>query len=111
MRSVSYTHLDVYKRQAGDYQIAVFDEPSSALDPVAEYRLYESIMQACAEKTVLFISHRLSTAVLADRIYLFEDGTIVEEGSHEALMKQNGKYANMFRKQAEHYVEGMHYAE
>lgn len=103
--------IAVARAFAGDYQIAVFDEPSSALDPVAEYRLYESIMQACAEKTVLFISHRLSTAVLADRIYLFEDGTIVEEGSHEALMKQNGKYANMFRKQAEHYVEGMHYAE
>lgn len=96
---------------AKEYQIAIFDEPSSALDPVAEYRLYENILRGCADKTVLFISHRLSTAALADRIYLFENGRIVEQGNHETLMRRNGRYADMFRKQAENYVGGLEYAE
>lgn len=103
--------IAVARAFAKDYQIAIFDEPSSALDPVAEYQLYENILKECANKTVLFISHRLSTAVLADRIYLFENGRIVEQGSHEMLMQRNGKYADMFRKQAENYVGGMNYAE
>lgn len=101
--------IAVARAFAKDYQIAIFDEPSSALDPVAEYRMYENILQECEDKTVLFISHRLSTAVLADRIYLFEDGEIVEQGSHEMLMRQNGKYADMFLKQAQSYVGGMDY--
>ena len=99
--------IAVARAFAREYQIAVFDEPSSALDPVAEYQLYENILEECADKTVIFISHRLSTAVLADRIYLFENGRIVEQGSHEALMQKNGRYADMFRKQAENYVGGM----
>ena len=103
--------IAVARAFAKDYQIAIFDEPSSALDPVAEYQLYENILQECADKTVVFISHRLSTAVLADRIYLFENGRIVEQGSHEMLMQSNGKYADMFRKQAENYVGGMDYAQ
>lgn len=103
--------IAVARAFAKDYSIAIFDEPSSALDPVAEYQLYENILKECADKTVVFISHRLSTAVLADRIYLFESGGIVEQGSHETLMRQNGRYADMFRKQAENYVGGMDYAE
>ena len=55
------------------------------------------------EKTVIFISHRLSTTRMADRIYMFENGSIIESGSHEELMEQNGKYAEMFRLQAEKY--------
>ena len=101
--------IAVARAFAKDYQIAIFDEPSSALDTVAEYRMYENILQECEDKTVLFISHRLSTAVLADRIYLFENGEIVEQGSHEMLMRQNGKYADMFQKQAQSYVGGMGY--
>ena len=103
--------IAVARAFAKDYKIAIFDEPSSALDPVAEYQLYENILQECADKTVVFISHRLSTAVLADKIYLFENGRIVEQGSHELLLQRNGKYADMFRKQAENYVGGMDYAE
>lgn len=99
--------IAVARTFARAYQIAVFDEPSSALDPVAEYRLYESIMKSCEDKTVIFISHRLSTAVLADRIYLFENGEIAEQGSHEELMQRNGLYAEMFTKQAEKYRGGM----
>lgn len=99
--------IAVARTFAKEYEIAVFDEPSSALDPVAEYRLYESIMKSCEGKTVIFISHRLSTAVLADRIYLFENGEIAEQGSHDELMQKNGLYAEMFTKQAEKYKGGM----
>lgn len=89
---------------ARDCEIAVLDEPSSALDPVAEYQMYESMLKACENKAVVFISHRLSSAVLADKIYMLEHGKIVESGSHTELMKQNGKYAEMFRFQAGNYV-------
>jgi ATP-binding cassette subfamily B protein len=91
---------------AKDYEIAVFDEPSSALDPVAEYNLYESMMEACKDKLVIFISHRLSSAVLADKVYMFEQGRVIEEGTHQELMLCDGKYADMFKKQAEKYNEG-----
>lgn len=99
--------IAVARTFAKDYEVAVFDEPSSALDPVAEYRLYESIMKSCEDRTVIFISHRLSTAVLADRVYLFDNGEIVEQGSHEELMAKQGLYAEMFTKQAEKYKGGM----
>lgn len=89
---------------AKDSEIAILDEPSSALDPVAEYQMYESMLRACRDKAVIFISHRLSSAVLADRIYMLENGEIVECGSHKELMDKNGKYAQMFHFQAKNYV-------
>lgn len=89
---------------AKDCEIAILDEPSSALDPIAEYQMYESMLKACENKAVVFISHRLSSAVLADKIYMLEHGRIIESGSHEELMKLNGKYAEMFRFQAGNYV-------
>ena len=69
------------------------DEPSSALDPIAEYELNKTIEAAAKDRTVIFISHRLSTTRMADRIYLFDGGKITEQGSHEELMKQDGTYA------------------
>lgn len=81
----------------------ILDEPSSALDPISEYKLNESMMHLSEHKTVIFISHRLSTTCMADRIIMLENGEIIEEGSHEALMSANGKYAEMFNKQAEKY--------
>ena len=90
---------------AGDSPYIILDEPSSALDPVAEYKVFENIMKACDDRGLIFISHRLSSAVLADTVYLFEEGRIVESGSHAELMKRGGKYAEMFHKQAENYVE------
>ena len=107
MTDLELQKIAVARAFAKDHSIAIFDEPSSALDPIAEYKLYQSIMKACEEKTVIFISHRLSSAVLADRIYLFENGEIVEQGTHEELIKQQGLYANMFQKQAERYKGGM----
>lgn len=88
---------------AHPYDLMILDEPSSALDPLAEYELNHAILQKADEKTVIFISHRLSTTRMADRIYMFENGSIIESGSHEELMEQNGKYAEMFHLQAEKY--------
>ena len=90
---------------ASNSPVVILDEPTSALDPVAEYQLFENMMKACADRAVVFISHRLSSAVLADRVYLFEEGRITESGTHRALMEQDGHYADMFRKQAESYRE------
>ncbi len=84
--------------------IKVFDEPSSALDPIAEYDLYKSIMQESKDKTMIFISHRLSSVRSADRVFMFEHGELIEEGTHEELMKMNGSYSDMYTKQAMNYL-------
>lgn len=88
-----------------DCPFAILDEPSANLDPVSEYSLNEAMSRAAQNKTVIFISHRLSTTVMADVIYMLENGEIVESGTHEELMKKNGKYAYMFNLQAEKYKE------
>ena len=90
------------------YELIIMDEPSSALDPVAEYELNHSILNAAdrQDRTVIFISHRLSTTRFADRILLFADGCLRESGSHDRLMELNGLYAEMFRMQAEKYRRG-----
>lgn len=85
--------------------IVILDEPSSALDPIAEYNMYHNMLEASNGKTVFFISHRLSSARIADRIFFLEHGQIVESGTHDELMELNGKYAQMFRLQAENYKE------
>lgn len=82
---------------------AILDEPSANLDPVAEYNLNQAMMEAAENKTVIFISHRLSTTVNADKIYVMENGSIIESGSHSELMEKNGAYAYMFNLQAEKY--------
>lgn len=81
----------------------ILDEPSANLDPVAEYNLNQAMLDAAKDKTVVFISHRLSTTVNADKIYVMENGRIIESGSHNELMAQNGTYARMFNLQAEKY--------
>lgn len=81
----------------------ILDEPSANLDPIAEYNLNQAMIEAAEDKTVVFISHRLSTTVNADRIYVMENGEIIEEGTHAELLAQNGTYAYMFRLQAEKY--------
>ena len=90
------------------YELIIMDEPSSALDPVAEYELNHSILNAAdrQDRTVIFISHRLSTTRFADRILLFANGCLRESGSHDRLMELNGLYAEMFRMQAEKYRRG-----
>ncbi len=91
--------------KTGNLSIAILDEPSSALDPLAEYTLNKNMMENAKDATIIFISHRLSTTREADRIYLFENGEIIEQGSHLELMELNGKYAMMFEKQAHYYQE------
>ncbi len=83
----------------------ILDEPSANLDPVSEYELNLSMTEAAADKTVVFISHRLSTTRNADRIYMMEKGAIIESGTHEELMALDGKYAYMFNLQAEKYKQ------
>lgn len=90
--------------------IVILDEPSSALDPIAEYMMYETILRLCSEcdpqkgKIAIIISHRLSSAALSDHVYMLKEGELVEHGAHKALMAQNGLYADMFRKQAAAYL-------
>lgn len=86
--------------------VKVFDEPSSALDPIAEYELFESIRKEGEGKMMVFISHRLSSVKNADIVYMLEQGRVIESGSHEELMKRDGVYADMYRKQAEKYLPG-----
>ena len=90
---------------AHPFDLAVLDEPSSALDPIAEYKMYESLIDETRGKMVVYISHRLSSAVLSDRIYVFADGTVAEAGSHAELMAKNGVYAEMFTMQASNYKD------
>ena len=84
--------------------VKVFDEPSSALDPIAEYQLFDNILKACKENTLLFISHRLSSVQNADHVFLLEHGQVKEEGNHRELMDRHGLYADMYQKQAENYL-------
>ena len=86
-------------------RFVILDEPSSALDPIAEHEMYERMSEACRDCGMIFISHRLSSAVSADRIYLMENGEVAEAGTHRELMELNGRYAEMFRHQAENYAE------
>lgn len=83
--------------------LIILDEPSSALDPDAEYELDQVISKYENTKTIIYISHRLSTTRHADKIYMFDNGKLIESGTHEELMTENGKYAYMFNLQAEKY--------
>ena len=82
----------------------ILDEPTSALDPIVEYELNESVLASLEDKTAIFISHRLGTIKHCDCIYMFENGTIIEKGSHNELIEKKGKYAEMFYKQSLNYV-------
>ncbi len=86
-----------------DAPILILDEPTAALDAIAEYELFEKFRELTAGKMTFFVSHRFSTVQLADRIVVLENSGIVEVGSHSELMTHNGLYAEMFRKQASSY--------
>lgn len=83
----------------------ILDEPSANLDPVSEYELNQTTAEVAKDRTVVFISHRLSTTRNADRIFMMEKGRVVESGTHEELMALDGKYAYMFNLQAEKYKQ------
>ena len=83
--------------------ILVLDEPSSSLDPISEYEIHKRIIDLAVDKTIILISHRLSTICMADKIYVIDNGIVVEQGSHTELLQINGKYCDMWNKQSENY--------
>lgn len=89
-----------------DGAILVLDEPTAALDPIAENDIYMKYSEMTAGKTSLFISHRLASTRFCDRIIFVADGGIMEEGTHEELLTKNGAYANLFEVQSRYYREG-----
>ncbi|MBO4776074.1 MAG: ABC transporter ATP-binding protein [Lachnospiraceae bacterium] len=92
---------------AAEPDMVILDEPSSALDPLAEYNMYNNMMKLSEGRGVIFISHRLSSARMADKIYLMKDGEVVESGTHEELIENKRYYHEMFTLQAENYQESL----
>ncbi len=86
-----------------DAQIIALDEPTSSLDAKTEYEVFKRFRQLLEGRSAILISHRFSTVRMADRIFVFEDGSIIERGSHEDLIQLAGKYADLFEKQAQYY--------
>ncbi len=93
-----------------DAPVIVLDEPTAALDPIAENELYLKYNELTANKTSVYISHRLASTRFCDRIVYLENGEIVESGSHDELMKLGGKYAHMFELQSHYYKEDVEHA-
>lgn len=91
-----------FYRNAG---CVILDEPSAALDPEAEYKIFERMKELCKGKTAIFVSHRLSNIVFADKVILMEKGKVIEKGTHKELINLNGRYAELFDYQARQYNE------
>ncbi len=96
--------IAVARTFAKEAPMKIFDEPSSALDPIAEYELFENIMKEADNHTMLFISHRLSSVKNCDVVFMLEKGTLIETGTHDELLEAGGKYAQMYKKQAMNYL-------
>jgi ATP-binding cassette subfamily B protein len=88
-----------------DAPVIILDEPTAALDPISESRLYQHYAELTEGKTSIYISHRLASTRFCDRILLLDRHKIVEEGTHDELIALNGKYAEMFRIQSSYYAE------
>jgi len=99
-----YQKIVVARAFVKECPVKIFDEPSSALDPIAEYQLFDNILKSSKDKTMLFISHRLSSVQNADWVFMLEEGTVIEEGTHRMLMANKGAYADMYQKQAVNYL-------
>ena len=88
-----------------DSPVVVLDEPTAALDAIAEGKLYNDFSRLIAGKTSVFISHRLSSTQFCSNVAMFKDGKMIEYGNHKSLLALNGEYANMWRIQSQYYVE------
>ena len=86
-------------------KVVILDEPTAALDALAEDKMYREFEKMIQGKTAVFISHRLGSTRFCDNIAMFENGTVVEEGTHDELMAKNGKYAYMFQIQSQYYED------
>ena len=86
-----------------DSQVIVLDEPTSAMDPKAEYEIFKKFRELIKDQAAVLITHRLSTVKMADRIYVMDGGKIIESGTHEELMKLQKSYAHLFETQAQNY--------
>lgn len=86
-----------------DAPVLVLDEPTAALDPIAESEIYNSYVKYTDKKTAIFISHRFASTRFSDRIIMLEKGKVIEQGTHEELMQMNGRYAQMFEVQSSYY--------
>jgi len=89
-----------------DAPFVILDEPTAALDPIAESEMYQKYHEMTKGKSSVYISHRLASTRFCDRILLIEDGVIAEEGTHKSLLEQNGRYAELFEIQSRYYREG-----
>lgn len=88
-----------------DAAFVVLDEPTSALDPVSEYDIYRRFNELVEDKTAVYISHRMSSCRFCDNIIVFDEGRIVQKGSHETLMRQEGRYRELWNAQAQYYTD------
>ncbi|WP_439645215.1 ATP-binding cassette domain-containing protein [Lacticaseibacillus camelliae] len=88
-----------------DAPIMILDEPTAALDPISEYEIYQRFDALVGDKTAIYISHRMSSTRFSQRIVVFDQGQIVQDGNHESLMKQDGLYRQLFNAQAQYYTD------
>ena len=91
----------LYKRS----RILILDEPTAAMDPVTEYEFYKKYYAMAKDKTVIFVSHRLSGSIFSDRVLVLDKGHIVQQGTHSYLIERDGLYKDMFLKQSNAYME------
>ncbi|MDR1181316.1 MAG: ABC transporter ATP-binding protein/permease [Bacteroidales bacterium] len=99
-----YQKIAIARIFASNKNFIILDEPTSSLDPISEYKVFNHLLEHFQEKTIIIISHRLTATKNADKIYLVDDGGIIENGSHSQLMQLGGKYAEMYTLQAEKYL-------
>ena len=85
--------------------VVILDEPTAALDPQAEYNIYRMIDESVGNKLMVYISHRLASSRFCDKILLFADGGIAEEGTHKSLMEKDTVYKSLFNLQAQYYID------
>ena len=90
----------LYKKAA----FIILDEPTAALDPLTEQEIYEKMSNIVKDKTAIFISHRLSSCKLSDNILVFDKGSIIQEGAHDKLVNESGKYKELWDAQAGYYI-------
>ena len=98
--------IAIARAVAKNSDVILLDEPSSALDPIAEYKMFETMAGLCKNKDVLsvIVSHRLSSAAVCEKIFVFDKGKLAEQGTHKKLLENGGVYAEMFKKQARNYL-------